>query len=190
MAGIPEGVRRLMISQDLRALFEATIQERVNRHLEVSPREITANHHFTKPLVECDLLYTDGYFYSTVMVAQSVAEGISRFVAECNGLGLDIKMSGPKIVDHLVEEKLISKEYKEAFKRLWETRNDVHHMNPEVGDIRFPELAKRSIQDLTAIEREIFAGSWSNDGKFIPTNPKYWETRADGKIGCFLRFAP
>lgn len=190
MANIPECVRRRMISDELRDMFEATIQERVNRHLEVSPREITANHHFTKPLVECDLLYRDGYFYSTVMVAQSVAEGISRFVAERNGLGLGKKLIGPKIVDHLVDKKLISKEYEDAFNRLWETRNDLHHMNPEVGDICFLPLAKRSIQDLAAIEREIFAGSWSNDGRFNPTHPKYWDTREDGKMGAFLRLSP
>ena len=190
MADIPECVRRRMISDDLRALFEATIQERVNRHLEVSPQEIIANHHFAVASAECIRLYTDGYFLSTVMVTQAVTEAIRRFVVERNEIKPGAGIEGPQIAEILVKNGIISKDCADAFNRIWESfRNDVHHMNPKVAAIDFPGLAKRNIQDLAAIEREIFAFKMDN-GRIIPTNPKYWDTREDGKMGAFLRLRP
>ena len=59
-------------------------------------------------------------------------------------------------------------------------------MNPDVDDIHFPEFAKRNIQDLAAIEREIFSFKVSN-GKIVPLTPKYWDINADGTAGIFLR---
>jgi len=190
MADIPECVRRRMIGDDLQALFEATIQERVNRHLEVSPQKIIANHHFAVASDECIRLYTDGYFLSTVMVTQAVAEGIRRFIVERNEIKPDDGMEGPQIAETLVKKGIISKDCADAFNRIWKSfRNDVHHMNPKVATIDFPGLAKRNIQDLAAIERKIFAVKMDN-GRFIPTNPKYWDAREDGKIGGFLRLSP
>jgi hypothetical protein len=186
-----ELVERLRMGNDfvkgLLDRLEVTKQECANRYLEVHHPQVVPIHHFTNASTECIFLYAEGYFSSTVMVTQALAEGISRFVAERNGIEFNRKLPGPKIVDLLVKKKIVSQDYEEAFKQLWETRNDVHHMNPDVAKIDLPEYAKRSIQNFEVIEREIFAGSWSNDGRLIPTNPKYWDTREDGKVGVFLR---
>jgi len=189
MADIPEPIKRRMIADGLRAKAESFIEQRVDRYIEASHHGMIPHHHFAPASAECISLYTDGYFYSTVMVAQSVAEGISRFIAERNGIEFDKKMSGPRILDLLIEKRVISKEYRDAFGRLWERRNDVHHMKPTVDDIPFPDLAKRSIQDLAAIEQEVFAFTLSA-GKIVPANPKYWDIRADGTAAVFLRLSP
>lgn len=189
MPDIPEVIRRRMTEDDLRARFEATIDERVDRYREVFPLPMTPNYHFAPASAQCKLLYADGHFYSTVMVSQAVAEGITRFVAERNDVTFKPKASGPQILDLLVERGIVSKEYEEAFKLLWKTRNDVHHMNPEVAKIDLPGVAKRSLQNLDVIEREIF-GFRMDDGKCIPSNPKYWDIREDGTTNVFLRLSP
>ncbi len=190
MADIPECVRRRMISDDLRGIFEATIEQRVDRYIEVSHQPITANPHFAGASAECIRLYTDGYFLSTVMVTQAVTEAIRKFIVKHNEIKPDNGMKGPQIAEILVKKGIISKDCADAFNRIWESfRDDVHHMNPKVATIDFPGLAKRNIQDLAAIEREIFAFKTDN-GRIIPTNPKYWDTREDGKMGAFLRLSP
>jgi hypothetical protein len=200
MSDTPEQIKRHELAmrfyfgnefvEGLLARLKATKQECANRYMEVHHPQVVPIHHFTKASNECIFLYAEGYFLSTVMVTQAVAEGISRFVAERNDIECGKKI-GPQIVKLLVERgKIISKKYENAFGRLWKRRNDVHHMKPEVLDISFPDLAKKSIKDLEVIEGEIFAGSWSKDGRIILTNPKYWDARADGQVAGFLRFEP
>jgi hypothetical protein len=177
-----------MIGDILRESFEATIEQRVDRYIEVNHQLITPNLHFAAASAECIRLYTDGYFLSTVMATQAIAEGIRKFVVERNKIKCDNNSDGPKTVALLVEKKIITNECANAFNRIWKSfRNDVHHMNPKVAAIPFPDLAKRNIQDLAAIEREIFAFDFRTN---TPRNPKYWDAREDGKIGAFLRFEP
>ena len=159
------------------ARLKATKQECANRYAEIDHPQVVPIHHFTEASTECIFLYAAGHFYSTIMVAQAVAEGISRFVAEREGIDFNRKNTiGPDIVDLLIERGIVSKEYKDAFDRLWETRNDVHHMNPEVAAIRIPDCAKGSMQDLVAIQGEIFSFNVSN-GTIVPFTPKYWGTQ-------------
>ena len=108
MAAMPEVVRRRMIGDDLRAQLEATIEQRVDRYIEVSHHPMTPNLHFAAALAECIRLYTDGYFLSAVMVTQAVAEGLRRFIVERNGIKLDEQMDGPQVVDLLIKKEIIS----------------------------------------------------------------------------------
>ncbi len=187
MAGIPEQVRRHEISSGLRTRLDATIQERVDRYLEVSHQGIIPSHHFAGASAQCIHLYTDGYFLSAVMVTQAVAEGIRRFIVERNGITLDNKIDGPACVALLVEKGIISSECADAFNRIWRSfRNDVHHMNPKVAEIPFPKLAKGNIKDLATIEREVFAFRVSH-GKLIPVKPTYWDCQPNGTVPVFLR---
>ena len=147
------------------------------------------------------------------MMSQAVAEGIWRFVLErnpkadpergfmarmmalcslpriteklkvCDGKKID----RPAIAVVLVERKIISTECADAFGRIWRSfRNDVHHMNPKISTVNFPEVARRNMVDLAAIEREIFAVTFSN-GKLVPVQPRYWDLQADGTTPGFLR---
>jgi hypothetical protein len=187
MAGIPEDVRRHEMAEGMRTHLEATIQERISRYIEVCHQGIIANHHFAAASAECIDLYRDGYFLSTVMVTQAVAEGIRRFVIERNEVRCSDDKDAPAVIAVLVEKKIISEECASAFNRIWRSyRNDVHHMNPKVAEIPFVELAKKNIQDLAAIEREIFSFKVQN-GAIIPLNRRYWDVREDGKTGVYLR---
>lgn len=178
-------LRRHLVKESLRAALEQTLDERVDRYLEVRHQNVIASHHFAGASTECLDLYRDGYFLSTVMVSQSVVEGIFRFVLDRNCISADGER--PEMATLLVERGIISRQCADAFVRIWKSfRNDVHHMNPKVADVPFAELAKRNVEDLATIEREIFAYG-INDGKLSPVQPKYWNLQADGTVPVFLR---
>lgn len=182
-------IRRLQIKDALEAELRATIEQRVDRYLAVNHQSIIAGHHFAASSAECLDIYRDGHFLSTVMVSQAVAEGIFRFILERNRLAGETG-DRPTVAARLVADKIISQQCSDAFVRIWRSfRNDVHHMNPKVAAIPFPELAKRNIDDLATIEREIFAYR-VNDGKLSPAQPRYWDVQPDGTVPVFLRLHP
>ena len=153
------------------------------------PHGIIPNHHFAKASSECIGLYRDGYLLSAVMVSQAVAEGIWRFVLERNQIGGGKKKNRPTIAAVLVGRKIISAECADAFGRIWRSfRNDVHHMNPKVSTVKFPEVAKQNMDDLATIERELFAVTFGAEaGKLVLVQPRYWDLQEDGTTQVFLR---
>ena len=167
-------------------------------HME-TPNEvhgIKPMHHFAKASSECNDLYRDGYLIGAVMMSQAVAEGIWRFVLERNQIqpkklkvGGGKKKNRPTIAAVLVGRKIISTECANAFVRIWRSfRNDVHHMNPKISTVNFPEVAKQNMDDLAAIERELFAVTSGEDaGKIVLVQPRYWDLREDGTTSVFLR---
>jgi hypothetical protein len=169
----------------MRAALEQTIEDRLERYLEVAHQGIIPNHHFATASSECIDLYRDGYALSAVMVSQAVTEAIWRFVLERNQVQAD--GDRPAQATALVKRGILSTECAEAFGRIWRSfRNDVHHMNPKVSSVPFRELARRNLKDLATIEREIFAVSFNN-GKLVPIQPLYWDLGADGTTSVFLR---
>lgn len=186
MPDIDDAVRRDQIRETLRAKLEGDLERRIDRYLEVNHQNIVANHHFAVASTECLELYRDGYFLSTVMVSQSVVEGIFRYVLDRNQESSDGR-ERPELVELLISRGIVSGSCGEAFVRVWNGfRNDIHHMNPKVAEIPFSKLAKRNIEDLAIIEREIFAYT-SVDGKFFPVQPRYWSLNPDGTVPVFLR---
>jgi hypothetical protein len=124
------------------------------------------------------------------MVTQAVADGIRKLVAERNNITVSDGESGDQVVEKLLAAKLISEDCARAFNRIFRSfRNDVHHMNPKVGEIDFEPLAKLNIQALAVIEKEIFACSWNKD-HWVLGNPKYWDIEADGSTTMFIRCTP
>ena len=185
MTEADEQLRRFRAKEQIRAECEQSLEQRVDRYLEVQYQGIVPNHHFAAASSECLNLYRDGYFLSTVMVSQSVAEGIFRFVLERNGLTTDDEC--PEMAKLLVDREVVSQSCADAFVRIWGSfRNDVHHMNPKVAKVPFRGLAQRNIGDLATIENEIFAWRTSN-GKLIPVQAKYWDLQPDGSVPVFLR---
>src|SRR5713101_3056444 len=124
-------VRREQLKRGLLDACKGTVDARVDRYLEVSHQGIVPNHHFAAASSECVDLYRDGYFLSAVMVSQSVAEGIWRFLLERNSIPAD--RDRPELAALLVGQGIISQVCADAFTRIWRSfRNDVHHMNPKV----------------------------------------------------------
>jgi len=191
MNDIQNVIERRMVADNLRGSLEASLEDRVDRYLEINKPGVVADHHFAVASAECIRLYTDGYFLSAVMVAQAVAEGMRNFIIKRNEIKLDDKVKWPEAADLLVEKGIITKDCADAFGRIYNSfRNDLHHMWSTVATIPFPELAKSNIHDLTAIEREVFASEFGKDGRLILANPKYWDAREDGKVRAFLRLEP
>lgn len=177
-------IRRAMVENTLRQIFDQTLQERIERYLEIDHQGIIGNHYFAAASSECIDLYRDGYFIAVVMVTQAVNEGILKLVAERNNIS---EKTHSDLIKKLIEKNIVSKECAEASERIWKSfRNDVHHMNPTVIHISFRDLAKQNIQDIATIEKIIFEVSFDN-GKLVPKQPKYWDVQEDGTVPAFLR---
>jgi hypothetical protein len=192
-------IKKIMVRQNLQSEFNGTIDQRVERYLEIDHQDIIGNHHFASASSECIMIYSEGRFISAVMVSQAVNEGIVRFIAERNNITLHLDSdksktkSGSDIIDELEQKNIITHACAEASRNIYGSfRNDVHHMNPKVAEIaaHFRDLAKRNLQDLAKIEKEIFGTKIAPDGSFILQQPKYWDCNKDGKVAGFLRLAP
>ncbi len=169
--------------------FHATLDERVERYLEIEHQRITSNSHFAEASAECLSLYMDGYFMATVMTTQAVAEGILKFVVKRNQIKHTKGMKGPDVVQMLQENKIITPQCAKAFNRIRKYRNDLHHMNPGVAKINFRNTAPNIIKDLALIEGEIFDVNIVNGG-FVPVQRQYWNIGDDGTADIFLRCSP
>ena len=179
--------RKSELRKSLRSSLEQTIDQRINRYLEIEHQGVIGNHYFAEASSECIDLYRDGYFISAVMVSHAVNEGIIKFVAERNAVKKNRKHSD--LIDFFKQNGVISAQCAQASERIWRSfRNDVHHMNPKVSSIPFRDLAKRNLQDLATIEKELFGVNFKN-GKLVPRQPQYWDIKSDGTVPVLLRLA-
>ena len=169
---------------DLQQACQQTLDERVDRYIEINHQGIIGNHHFAAASSECIMLYRDGYFISAVMVSQAVNEGILKFVAERND---EPREEHDTMVEHLKAKGIVSTACAAASTRIWRSfRNDVHHMNPTIAEVPFAKLAKLNLQNLALIEKEILGVEFDN-GRLVPKQPKYWDIQKDGTVPVFLR---
>jgi hypothetical protein len=104
--------RREDLKRGMRQALDQTLDDRVERYLEVAHQGIVPNHHFAAASSECIDLYRDGYALSAVMVSQAVAEGIWRVVLERNEVQAD--RDRPALAATLVERGILSTECGEA----------------------------------------------------------------------------
>jgi hypothetical protein len=184
-----EAFRR--VQQDLRQELEGSLDERVARYLEIDHQLIVGNHHFAAASAECINLYRDGAFISTVMVSQAINEAILRFIAERNkNIHLPADPNIPRLkglIKDCVRKGILSAGCAAASTAILDSsRNDVHHMNPNVAKIDFRELAKKNIQQLGLIEKELFAHEF-REGRIVLKQPKYWDLQPDGTVSTNLR---
>ena len=177
---------RPLVIEDLRQRDEQTREDRADRYLEVHQQGLIPNQHFAPASAECLYLYRDGHFIATVMTTQAVNEGILKFVAERNNISYKDYLD---LLTIFVSQGIFSQDCFDASKQIYGSfRNDVHHMNPKVATIDFQELAKKNIQNLSVIEREIWA-AYHDDKGLVPLQPKYWEKNPDGTVTISLRWS-
>jgi hypothetical protein len=77
-----------------------------------------------------------------------------------------------------------------ALQRLWEQRDDYHHLNSGVARDRaaLQELALVKIRALNEVERFAFAwGPSEVAGSLRLLRPQYWPDKKGGRVGVFLR---
>ena len=133
-------------------------------------------------------MYLDGHFIGAITLSQAVAEGLSEFLCEKNGLKCPRKNHLER-VNKLLRENIISHEAKDAFEQIHDGRKDFHHMNKDI-ETEYSKLeakAKLSVDSLYLIEEEMFRFSWADGGEIVQVNPKYWDKSSDGTSQVFLR---
>ncbi len=185
-------IKRQALKDNLMATYNSSIDERVDRYLDVGHHWIIGNHHFAAASSECIDLYRDGHFIAAVMMSHSINEGIIVFVAERVKLPKNKSDGGAKSIEDLISEleqnKTVSKACADATRGIYGSyRNDVHHMSPKVSVIDFPLLARNNLKRLAVIEGEIFGADITPDGKLKPLMPIFWDLNTDGTVSAFLR---
>jgi hypothetical protein len=186
-----ERIRRIQLKESLESECKSTVEQKINRYLEIEHQKIIGGHYFSKASSECIYLYRDGYFIGTVTMSHTINEGIIKFIAERNSISRQKENGDTKTIEELInvfkERKIISNECAEASIKIWKSfRDDIHHMNPTVIEIPFKKLALQNIKDLAIIEKEIFGFDVDN-GAIVPHQPKHWNINKNGMIETFLR---
>lgn len=179
-------VDKAQTADTLRQEFELTLEDRVNRYLELKPHGIIPNSHFAAVSAECHLLYRDGHFYGAVSLTLAVAEALVKFLCKKNGWKPNKEFE--ENLKQLETREKISKELVSLFAEIWKDRNDYHHLNTQIEQDRqkLELLAQEKLTDLRKIEQELFAYTVS-EGKLTPKYPKYWDQKY-GTGSVFLRF--
>ena len=186
-----ERIKRIQLKESLESECKSTVEQKINRYLEIEHQKIIGGHHFSKASSECIYLYRDGYFIGTVMMSHAINEGIIKFVTDRNSISRQKENGNTKTIEELINElkerKIISNECAEVSIKIWKSfRADIHHMNPKVMEIPFKKLSLQNIKNLAIIEKEIF-GFDINNGAIVPHQSKYWNINKNGMIETFLR---
>lgn len=167
-------IKKAELRDTLTQEFEATLEKRVDRFLEVKPHIIIPSTPFSPASSECSLSFRDGHFYGCISLAQAVSEAIVRLLCEANGL--KPASNYERNITKLNKQGFITSEQTELFTKIWQSRDDYHHLNPSIerDRLKLEELAKEKLKLLNKIESEIFAFTIRN-GVMSPKNPKYWK---------------
>lgn len=179
-------MQRALAEDGIKQEFEQTLSSRVERYLKVKPHGIVPFTEFAPVSAECTLLFRDGHFYGSIALSQALAEAIARFLCQKNGW--KPKKSFEENIAKLETRLFISKDMKAKFLRLWEKRDDYHHLNPTIQTDRqkLEVLAYERVLLLKEIESEVFRFSFV-DGKLVPENREYWALQQNGTVPVFLK---
>jgi len=187
-----EAARKLIeqkqVEDSIKQECVGTASIRATRYLQVKPHIIIPNEHFAAASAECSLLFRDGHFYGCIALTQAVAEALVRFLCKTNSWRPAKEFE--KNVKKLSERNFISNKLKQSLLRIWERRDDYHHLNPGVETDRqaLEELAREKTRLLAEVESEVFHFTVV-DGKIIPEQPKYWKVSGN-QAQVFLRLDP
>jgi len=183
---IQETMQRVFTEDGIKQEFEQTLSSRIERYLKVKPHGIVPLTEFAPVSAECTLLFRDGHFYGSIALSQAVAEAIAKFLCQKNGW--KPKKNFEENVAKLQTRQFISNGMKDKFLRIWEKRDDYHHLNPTIETDRekLEALAYEKVLLLKEIESEVFKFSIV-DGKLVPENRKYWVLQQNGTVPVFLK---
>ena len=176
-------IQKRILEDGLKQEFEQTFSDRVERYLEVKPHSMIPNTPFACASSECSKSYRDGHYYGCISLTQSVVESLVKFLCRANSWKPDKVFE--KNIQKLKTRRIITTEQFNDLLKIWENRDDYHHLNDSVESdyMKLKALSKDKLVLLNKIERQIFDFS-INKGVIIPRNPKYWTTGNED----FLRF--
>ena len=162
--------------------------ERVERYLRAQHHGIVADTPFAPASAECIELFRDGHYYGAISLSQAVGEALARHM--CRSNRWKPAENFEENVRKLRQRNFIDETIGAHLLRLWEKRDDLHHLNPRVARDRaeLEELALTKIQALGEVERFVFAWEPSETpGAIRLLRPQYWPGQRDGNVGVFLR---
>jgi hypothetical protein len=185
---VQKQVERDRLIKDLVAESEALAGERVDRYLRARHHGIVADTPFAPASAECIELFRDGHYYGAISLSQAVGEALVRDMCRSNKWKAAEKFE--ENVRKLKQRNFIDDPVEAELFRLWEKRDDYHHLNPTVARDRreLEELALTKIRALGEIERFVFAWSPSETpGAIRLLRPQYWPDKTGGRVAVFLR---
>jgi hypothetical protein len=178
-----------IVEEQLKAEYLRTLRDRADRWMQVSRLNIVPRGPFASPSAECMELFRDGHFYGCITLTQAVAEAVIKHIYwiefpqtnRSKFIGLQNRL------DSLHQNGIVSDEMKAKVEKLWERRNDFHHLDPSTqqGHQVIHDLAKEKLTLLSDVEAEFFGYS-IHEGMINPKYPKYWDI-LDGKILAYIR---
>ena len=179
-------MQKVFTEDSIKQEFNQSLSSRVNRYLKVKPHGVVPYTKFAPVSAESTYLFRDGHFYGSISLSQSVAEAIVKFLCQKNGWKPNKNYE--ENVLKLQSRNFISIELKDKFLKLWQKRDDYHHLNSTIETDRkkLEKLAFEKINILREIESEIFKFSIVK-GAIVPKNIKYWDLNEDGTVPVFLK---
>ena len=123
-----ETMRRIITEDSIKQEFSQTLASRVERYLKVKQPVIVPYTEFSLASAECAFLFRDGHYYGCISLSQAVAEAIVKFL--CHRNGWKPKKNFEENVGRLQVRRFISNKIKCKFLKIWENRDDYHHLNP------------------------------------------------------------
>lgn len=166
-------IPRKYMEESIRSELESTVQERVDRFLEIQWPFVIPYTHFSHAFGECLLTFRDGHFCACIVLTQAVAEAMIKFLCKKNHWrpSKDYEQNVYKLCDR----SIITTESKDCLIKVWKKRDDYHHLNPDVMTDReeLYKIARQHLTQLLYVVKEVFHFTVSKDG-IVPTQPKYW----------------
>lgn len=181
-------IEQKQVEDSLRQEFEANLKERAKRYLQVKPHGVIPATHFAAVSAEVTFLFRDGHYYGCIALTQAVADALARFMCERNSFSPGKNFE--KNVENLYTRRFITEDIRTAFLKIWEERNDYHHLNQNIEKDRrkLEVLAFEKARLLAEIESKVFHFTIV-EGALNPTNPKYWDISGE-HTEVFLRLHP
>jgi hypothetical protein len=179
---------RVRLVGQLLADCQSLASERAERYLRARHHGIVADTPFAPASAECIELFRDGHYYGAISLSQAVGEALVRHMCRSNKWkpAENFEENARK----LQERGFVDGAVKDELLRLWEKRDDYHHLNPTVvrDRVELEELALTKIRALGEIERFVFAWAPSDTpGAITLLRPQYWPDKAEGRVSVFLR---
>jgi hypothetical protein len=177
------------VEERLKAEDSRTLHDRASRWMQISRLNIVPRGPFAAPSAECLELFRDGHFYGCITLVQAVIEAAIRHIhwIEFPETDRDKFIRLPDRLKPLHKKGVISDDVKLKIEKVWEMRNDFHHLDASTdqGHRIIHDLANEKLGLLAEVEAEFFGHSF-HEGMIIPKFPKYWDIR-DGKILVYIR---
>jgi len=166
------------VEHSMREEFEYLLPKKIQRLSRLDTAWLIPNHHFASASAECISLFLDGHFYGCISLLQAVSEATVRFLCKKNKY--QPSSNYERNVGTLLKRGFISSHLSNYFLKIWEKRDDYHHLNDTVLKDRqaLEILAEQKINLLHKIQQEIFHFN-IREGMIVPRNPKYWDTADD-----------